>query len=330
MVSIFLATLRMETQLRNFFLIIAPGYPAYGTHAAVSLKATFNSGVRAAKGRVHSIGNGVQPIQIDSLKEELCVFVKNLDEPFGIIFRGHGKVRNGKYFLGLGDKWIPNSDLLGVFRESYHGAHPISIIFTSCGSAAAVKYTQGLPSGSVVIGLSDDTVSDTDVQRWVDTLASKWPRDISALSLLETYLLYGLRNRFVPTIALVRDSGRRVYQLNNLFLRILKTTVPPRVVKTLKERYECENDIEHVATKILNARSEWSIDAVEYGAALVLGLECELQKLATSRLSVSKAVSSDVVPKTVPQKVLSLYGSWLTALFSFKSYGHIRRYWTRK
>ena len=221
----------------------------------------------------------MQPIEINSLKESFRVFSKDLEEPFGIIFRGHGKVENLEFFLKLGDKWIANSDLLNIFRAGCSGAHPISIIYASCHSAAAVRHAQSLPKGSIVIGLSDAEAIDGDVQRWVDALATKWPADVSAVSLLEVYLLHGVRNRFSPTIALINDFGISEYVLNDLFLRILGTSVPRAVVTRVRERGKCGNDIERVATKVLNARNEYSIDAAEYGAALALGLECEFQKL---------------------------------------------------
>lgn len=266
----------MSSFCKNFFLIIAPGYPAYDTHAATSLKETFEKGLRALNGRVQSIGDGVQPIEVNSLKESFQTFSEDLEEPFGIVVRAHGNVENLEFFLKLGDKWIANSLLLNILRTTSSSHHPISIIYTSCYSHAAVRDATDLPTGSVVVGLSDTGAIDTDIQRWIDALCIKWPTKPSVLSLLEAYLLHGIRNRYSPKIAIVSVFSTREYVLHDLFLRILGTRIPQAAVVRVREGDTGGGDtIGRVAAKISNARHEYSIYAAEYGAALALALECE-------------------------------------------------------
>lgn len=143
-------------------------------------------------------------------------------------------------------------------------------------SHAAVRDATDLPTGSVVVGLSDTAAINTDVQRWIDALGIKWPTKPSILSLLEAYLLHGVLNRFSPKIAVVGVLSTREYVLNDLFLRALGTRIPQAAVASVRERGTGGDDtIGRVAAKISNARHEYSIGAAEYGAALALALECE-------------------------------------------------------
>jgi len=157
----------------NYFIIIRPGFPAYGKEAGFALKSAFQS--RAAqKRRVDVVGDGLASISIALVEHRLRKFAMDSRKPFCILVRGHGWDGQNELQIKFGDgAWVSNAELLRAIKGAINGVS-VSMLYTMRCSHAALHDAAILPHGSSLVTFSDKTAIDSDVERWINALASRY------------------------------------------------------------------------------------------------------------------------------------------------------------
>jgi hypothetical protein len=153
--------------------------------------------------------------------------------------------------------------------EEAVGKVPVSIFYTTCHSHAAHGDTSGLPPGSSIVALSDDTTVDTDVERWVKTLLSLNVSAASILELLLVYLTEGIRNRYSPKLEVV---GVGVIRIEDLLHQHIGSAISRSAIHYVKGLAIDRKATRAIAGKIPASSTAWDVDALDYGRALALVL----------------------------------------------------------
>ena len=202
--------------------------------------------------------------------EELNKSISELNEeqPLTIIMYTHGSVKNGYFeFILDNDSKLSSKDLFTLISQKISNIQ-IDIFTPACHGGGMLSDKDILPSGSTLVSLTDrnETNHGGDFNELSEFLGD-YNADLSAYNLLQLFLVKCLKNRFHPHIGV---SGDIEYSLDDL----LKSQISKPLDYDLFHFKEVGSPKEYkeIFNKILNGKSEWNINAMEYGIALSIVL----------------------------------------------------------
>jgi len=256
-------------------LIFGPGGYAFDEKDAKLAIENF----KQAGADVVIVGDGKREVSmpeiIDSankIKGELSVFV-----------HAHGEVKVGKHCIDLsGNCDTPTSEFLSKLTKARSGKK-FDMLMASCHGGAAQATADGiLPKGSVFVDLApgSQTVASADVERFLKTVAEnkELAASFSGEKMLNDYLMTDLKNRIPPSVTI---AGEGTYRLES----ILKGRLGQKFSKEEKEKIHKTLDTEFgkekvdgIISKIETAKSEYDINAVNFGPAMAVAFAAHDRK----------------------------------------------------
>lgn len=111
----------------------------------------------------------------------------------------------------------------------------------------------------------NQTTAGNDVANFINSLKD-YKSDLSTFSLMQQYLIAGLKNRIPPEIGISGVNG--TIQFDELLRQNLNKPIDSDKVCELLGGSMSETEIKELITKIEEAKNEWNIYAVEYGKAI--------------------------------------------------------------
>lgn len=199
--------------------------------------------------------------------DDLLRVIANLDpnQPLTVIILSHST-----YSLEKGFEFIMNNELKISSKDLFTALQmivpstPIDI-FTTAGYGAGIMEDKDiLPTGSVLVGLTDKTEVNSNGD--FDTMCehfSEFSGDVTAYDLLQFYLSRFLKNRFHPHIGI---SGGPHLSLDDCLTEHMSKPLELDLTHYLS--FSPSSEYLEVFNKILSNKSEWKIYADEYGLAL--------------------------------------------------------------
>ncbi len=266
---------------RKVLLIVGPGGDAYGEKEIV----TFATKLAQLNVDFQLVGNGKQDLKMNEIIQALNTVSPEQDVT--IIIQSHGKKRNGFQFC-LGDDFLISSKLLFQMFKMKLGNKPIDIFTPSCYGELMLYDKEELPEGSTLVSLtsSEEGINSSNYISMLENFET-FGGEVTAYNLLEFYLVYFLKNRFTPFIAISGQST--IYNLDNFLSsenarginfdseHFYNLVEPPRYLTVFE--------------KIQNLKSQYDIDAVDYGLAMAICLN-ELKNRGLVNSS-NQAISND-------------------------------------
>lgn len=255
-----LASTKFATHsIKAFFIIFGPA----GTAATSAETQDFLATFQRQASIVSHVGDGQSDLDEthiyktwDNLKQASAVCV---------IILCHGETRGGIFKIKLAEgKWML---LSRIFQGLTNGdpTKPITVFLPSCHSNCA--QVDSLPKASVLVTVADEDFSGTDIERWKDAMATnRWPQNTRAIDLFYLYLV-AIRNPYAPMVSV---SGGEILKLNQLLSRYVSDEKFDLDETGLVGRIGYEESLRRVIPRLKIARSEWEINATDYGSTLAL------------------------------------------------------------
>lgn len=198
--------------------------------------------------------------------ESLNRAILELDEeqPLTIIMNTHGSMKNG-YFEFIMDNYsrLSSKNIFTLISQKITNI-PIDILTPACHGGGMLSDRDILPLDSTLVSLTDknEVNNSCDFDKLSEYL-DDFNDDLSVYNLLQLFLSKCLKNRFHPHIGI---SGSSEYSLDDL----LKSSIsmPLDFDFSHLESIGSPKEYKEIFDKIVTSKSEWSINAVEYGIAL--------------------------------------------------------------
>ena len=111
----------------------------------------------------------------------------------------------------------------------------------------------------------NQTTAGNDVSNFINSLKDS-KSDLSTFSLMQQYLIAGLKNRIPPEMGISSVEG--TIQFDELLRQNLNKSIDSDKVCKLLGGSISETEIKELITKMEEAKSEWNIYAAEYGKAI--------------------------------------------------------------
>ncbi len=108
-----------------------------------------------------------------------------------------------------------------------------------------------------------------EIRRLGEIIGDK-ENDMSAYSIMRSYLIECLKNRFSPELSISGADGS--IEFDELLRRTIGTTInSDRVMDCLRGQID-EDELRRLIDKISQSKTEWNIAALEYGKAITICL----------------------------------------------------------
>lgn len=154
----------------------------------------------------------------------------------------------------------------------------------------------------------NQTTAGSDVINFINSLKDS-KSDISTFSLMQQYLISGLKNRIPPEIGI---SGIDSTIQTDEFLRkhLNKSIDTDKVFKLLNGRMT-EIELNELTTKIENAKSEWDIYALEYGKAISICMANYFgENINSDNFMPCQSSTKKISPNTAARHAFSITPRW--------------------
>lgn len=113
----------------------------------------------------------------------------------------------------------------------------------------------------------NQTTAGSDVGNFINSLKDS-KSDLSTFSLMQQYLIAGLKNRIPPEMGISGVEG--TIQFDELLRQNLNKPIDSDKVCKLLGGSMSETEIKELITKMEEAKNEWNIYAVEYGKTIAI------------------------------------------------------------
>lgn len=257
----------MPQEKPTILLVAGPGGTAFG-EKEISLAV---ENFKKAGAEVVIVGDGKRDMSL----EEVTKAASGIKGQMTTFIMAHGEVKDGKHCVGLTEDCnTPTKDFFAGITKARDGKR-FDVFMSSChGGAAQASANAILPKGSVFVDLAPgkQTVAGSDVTNFVETVAENKELAVGmgGEKLLNDYLMTDLKNRIPPSVTV---AGEGTYNLES----ILKGRLGQKFTQEEKEKSHKTLDaafgkdkVDGVISKIESAKSEWNINAVDFGPAMAV------------------------------------------------------------